>query len=230
MTMKPAKTYAMADDTESVICSLVSDLRPVVPLRPRRLWVLAIAWTSLAAICVIVIYGARTEWANATIASLPNTPGVIGKPALFAGLGVLGLIQMIALSRPSGRANTFVTLAMIMIFATLLGRLSFEVSTAGPVEVFKGLIGANLPCAATILIGGCVGFVGLWAVWLRRCASAEPGSLAAFGGLATASLTAAAYAIHCNMDAPVYLVGMYATSIFAVALMGQLIGRHYLQW
>jgi hypothetical protein len=92
------------------------------------------------------------------------------------------------------------------------------------------LQGGNTLCFETIVGGGLIGFGLLWGMWLRRAATTSPVALGALSGLAAASLSASAYAIHCNMDAPAYLLLVYGVAVGLITALTALFGRRLFKW
>src|SRR6185437_12001899 len=121
---------------------------------------------------------------------------IVGKPLVFLITGLSALWSLGALIRPEGRLRP-PTLAPVIV-----GMAVVQYIGDGPVKTLHSPQGGNSLCFATIAGGGIIGFGLLWALWLRKAATASPVTLGALGGLAASSLAASAYAIHCNMDAP----------------------------
>ena len=84
--------------------------------------------------------------------------------------------------------------------------------------------------AQTIVCGGGAGLIAMWRLWLRRTATSHPAILGAMSGLATGALMAAAYAIHCDRDTPVYILGIYGGGVAIVTAIAALLARKLLRW
>jgi hypothetical protein len=216
--------------SDALLDTLAKDLRPVRPMRLWPLWLMAAAGLLTAAVFVIVAYGPRPEMAALGRGVWPRAFAVIGKPLLFLATGLSAMWAMGGLVRPEGRLRP-VTLAPVALLVLLvLGLFGVQYASEGPAKVAESLNGGDTLCFSTIVGGGAIGFGLLWALWLRKAAPAAPVTLGALGGLATASLMAAAYAIHCNMDAPVYMLLVYGASVGLFTAIAALLGGRLLRW
>jgi hypothetical protein len=65
---------------------------------------------------------------------------------------------------------------------------------------------------------------------LRRGASTAPGLSGAAAGLAGSALAAAAYALHCTEDSPLFYVPWYGVGIAGVTALSAMLGRRLLRW
>jgi len=184
----------------------------------------------LAALFVIVMYGPRREMVALGHGQWPDGFVVVGKPLLFLITGACALWSLGGLIRPEGRLRA-VNLAPVALLVVLVAVLfGIQFITEGPARVAKSLDGGDLQCFGTIVGGGTVGFIGLWALWLRKAATPAPVTLGALSGLAVASLMAAAYAIHCNMDAPVYILLIYGGAVAVFTAAAALAGGKLFRW
>ena len=100
----------------------------------------------------------------------------------------------------------------------------------GVVATFDHAFGAAGLCFSTVFVGGLGGVGLMWRLWLRRSATSYPVLLGMMSGLAASTLSAAAYALHCNMDAPVYILFVYGSAVAAVVAISGLVGRRFLNW
>ncbi|MGZ3297945.1 MAG: NrsF family protein [Asticcacaulis sp.] len=216
--------------TDALIERLTAELKPVRPLRTWPMWLAAIAALAAVSVFVIVVCKARPEMAALLHGVWPGNLMAIGKPLLFLVVGLSAFAAMPALMRPEGGLQPRPLLPAAFMVLLMLAGLLVQVVMEPPAKVMASLIGGNLLCFSIIFGGGAVGFILLWAVWLRRSASPSPRSLAALAGLGTGAIAAAAYAIHCNMDAPIYLLSVYGFAVVAFAGVASLIGGRLLRW
>jgi hypothetical protein len=216
--------------SDSVIDTLVGRLSPVKPLKASVLWRGAALTVVIAAVYVVLLYGMRPELRVLSQRMLMHRPMILLKPILFLLLGVSALRGVAELARPEGRLRFRVLLPALLLVGALLGVFVHDVTAHGWARTFNNAFGAAPLCAMTILCGGTVGVVLMWRFWLRRSATSHPAQLGAMSGLAAGSLMAGAYAIHCNMDAAVYLLLVYGVAVAVFTGLSALVGRTLYRW
>jgi hypothetical protein len=216
--------------TDPLLDTLANDLKPVRPMRLLPLWLIAGAGLVVAALFVIFVYGPRPEMAALGHGVWPSAFMIIGKPLVFVITGLSALWSLGALIRPQGRLKPL-TLAPVALLVVLIVLMAIaQYIGDGPAKTLHSLQGGNTLCFATIAGGGAIGFGLLWVVWLRKSATTAPVTLGALSGLAAASLAAAAYAIHCNMDAPAYLLLVYGVAVGLITALAALAGSRLFKW
>ena len=193
--------------------TLTHDLKPVKPLRSRPLWLGALAGLIVAVLYIWFLYGPRPELAALTQGNVPGSHMPIIKPLMFLALGIGALWGVAGLVRPEGRPKLRYLLPVLIIGGIVFGNLLVEYQREGWDRMTDNLNGGVLICYMTILCGGMAGLIALWRLWLRRSATSHPVALGAMSGLATASLMASAYALHCQGDAPIYLLLVYGAAV-----------------
>ena len=216
--------------TDAFLDKLAADLKPVKPMRLWPLWLMAGAGLVIAALFVIFVYGPRQEMTALGHGVWPAAFVVIGKPLLFLITGVSALWSIGGLIRPQGRLRPLTLAPVALLVLLVLVLFAVQFATDGPAKVAKSLDGGDMLCFETIVGGGAIGFALLWGLWLRKAATAAPVTLGALSGLAAASLMAAAYAIHCNMDAPVYILLIYGAAVAVFTGVSALAGRRLFKW
>lgn len=216
--------------TEAFLDKLANDLKPVRPMRLWPLWLMAAIGLVIAALFVIAVYSPRPEMMAMSRGVMPSTFMIIGKPLLFLVTGLTALWGVGDLVRPQGRlrlrtvAPTIVLLVLVVVSA--IGQYMGD----GPASTMHSLQGGNLLCYETIMGGGAIGFGLLWGLWLRKAATAAPVALGAMSGLAMASLSASAYAIHCSMDSPAYLLLVYGVAVGLITAIAAMLGNKLFKW
>ncbi|ESQ83686.1 hypothetical protein AEAC466_11815 [Asticcacaulis sp. AC466] len=220
----------MTDSRDDIIDSLADNLKPVRPMRDSLLWAGAAGGLLLAVLYISTFYGFRPEIVNLPKGTLPAHFTPVGKPLLFFGLGVTALWTVSRLTRPEGEMKAIYLLPVLAALGLTLFNMTVELISDGWAASAERLNGGVVVCFTTILCGGMAGLLLLWRFWLRRSASSHPTALAAMSGLATASLMASAYALHCNMDAPVYMVLIYGLAVAIFTGFATLLGRRLLKW
>lgn len=216
--------------TDEWLDKLAGDLKPVKPMRLWPLWLMAGIGLVVAAVFVIFVYGPRPEMTALGHGAWPARFVVVGKPLLFLVTGSSALWSIGGLIRPEGRLRPLTLAPVVLLFALMLVLFGIQYASQGPAKVADSLNGGDTLCFATIVGGGAIGFILLWALWLRKAATAAPVTLGAVSGLAAASLMAAAYAIHCNMDAPVYMLLIYGASVGLFTAVAAFAGKRLFRW
>lgn len=210
--------------------TLTHDLKPVKPLRSRPLWLGALAGLIVAVLYIWFLYGPRPELAALTQGNVPHSHMPIIKPLMFLALGIGALWGVAGLVRPEGRPKLRYLLPVLIIGGIVFGNLLVEYQREGWDRMTDNLNGGVLICYMTILCGGMAGLIALWRLWLRRSATSHPVALGAMSGLATASLMASAYALHCQGDAPIYLLLVYGAAVAILTGIAALLGGKLLRW
>ena len=217
--------------SDALIDDLTKGLKPVKPMRLWPMWAGAGLGFVLAGLYIWFLYHPRPElralMANGT---WPTNPVVLLKPLLFLVLGISALWAVSGLARPEGRMKLRYLIPVLVLGGITMGNLITEIRTYGTEDIPDRLNGGVDVCFTTILCGGLAGLVVLWRFWLRRTATSHPVVLGAMSGLATASLMASAYALHCNMDAPVYIVLIYGLAVAVFTGFAAILGKWLLRW
>ena len=213
-----------------MIDDLTRDLKPVRPVRAGLLWAGSVVGLILAAVCVIVLLGPRVEMVLLMAGHWPANPVVLMKPALFLISGASALWAISGLTRPEGRLKLRYMLPVLAVLGLIFGNLAAELARSDTADIVQKLNGGITTCFTTILIGGLIGLAALWWLWLRKAATSHPVALGAMSGLAAASWMAAAYALHCNMDAPVYIFAVYTLAVAVFTGLAAILGGRMLKW
>jgi len=216
--------------TDDLLDKLAGDLKPVQPMRLWPLWLMAGIGLVLAAVFVIFVYGPRPEMTALSHGAWPAAFMIVGKPLVFLITGLSALWSLGALIRPEGRLRPPTLAPVVLLAGVIVVMAVVQYIGDGPVKTLHSLQGGNSLCFATIAGGGIIGFGLLWALWLRKAATAAPVTLGALGGLAASSLAASAYAIHCNMDAPAYLLLVYGLAVGLITALAALAGKRLFSW
>jgi len=219
----------MSDASDKLIDELAGDLRPVRPLNTRPLWLGAALAFAAAALYIFFSYGPRPEIAAFVRGEGMTAPMAWFKPLLFVVTAAGALWAVADLARPEGRLRWRTLVPLILALAIELGALLGDAVTK-PSEVERGLHQPAILCMTTVVCGGLAGLIVLWRLWLRRAATSHPVVLGAMAGLATGSLMAAAYAVHCDRDWSVYILVYYGGAVAITAAIAAWLGRRVLRW
>lgn len=220
----------MSSPDDALLDSLTSDLKPVKRLRSASLWIGAAAGLVVALVYIFVFYGPRGDIVALMRGGALVNPMVIGKPLIFLVVGLSALWSVADLARPEGRLKLLPVLPALAVFGIVLGNLLSEMAIFGTDNFARQLNGGGHVCFITILCGGMAGLIVMWRLWLRRAATSHPVLLGAMSGMAAASLMASAYAIHCNMDFPIYILLFYGTAVAVSSAIAALLGAKLLKW
>ncbi|ESQ76108.1 NrsF family protein [Asticcacaulis sp. AC402] len=211
--------------TDTLIDALTQNLKPVKPLRAWPLWLGAGVGLILAMIYVVYFYRMRPEFTGA-----PMTFMSVGKPLLFLVTGTSALWAVSGLARPEGWLEWRHVLPVAAMLVVVVGAFGLDIGRSGVADLRADLDGGVGLCYLTILCGGAAGLIAMWRLWLRRTATSHPVTLGAMAGLAVGSLMAAAYSLHCDMDAPVYLLLVYGLAVAILTAAAAIIGSRLLRW
>ena len=220
----------MSSPDDALVDSLTSNLKPVKRLRSASLWIGAAVGLLVALIFIFVLYGPRGDIVALMRGAEMTNPMVIGKPLIFLVVGLSALWAVADLARPEGRLKLLSVLPALAVFGLVLGNLLSEMAIFGTANFARQLNGGGHVCFITTLCGGMAGLVVMWRLWLRRSATSHPVLLGAMSGMAAASLMAAAYAIHCNMDFSIYILLFYGTAVAVSSGIAALLGARLLKW
>ncbi|MBP2157678.1 MULTISPECIES: NrsF family protein [Asticcacaulis] len=216
----------MSDD---ILDHLARDLKPAKPLSVKALGIGAAVATVLAAVYIFVLYGARPELKALLGGDFSIDPMAWFKPLLFIAIGAGALWSVADLARPEGRLRLRTLAPLLIALGFVLVALVADLFARG-FGAFRNIGDPSVLCVLTIVCGGGAGLILMWRLWLRRAATSHPGVLGAMSGLAAASLMAAAYAVHCDRDTPVYILGIYGGGVAIVTAVAAVLGRRLLRW
>jgi hypothetical protein len=215
---------------DPLISNLTSELKPVRGMAMRPLIIGVIAGIVLAVIYVAIVQGVRPEIKALMSGHWPHIAMVVGKPLLFFITGLSALWAMSGIYRPEGVLKPYRLWPVFGLLGLVLLGIVIEGATLGAGEVMTRLHDPFITCWTTVFGGGAAGFAVLWVLWLRRAASSYPGVFGALSGLMCASFMASAYALHCDRDAPIYILTYYGLAVAAFAGLAGLFGRRFLKW
>ncbi|UDF05159.1 NrsF family protein [Asticcacaulis sp. AND118] len=209
----------MVEPQRDPIERLIIDLRPVTPLNPLRLLLLSVVVAGLILAVVFSIYGIRPDIFRSAEDGAWIPPTAILKPLMWAWVGFSALHVVVDLSRPEGRLHWSDLAPLPVVALGQLGLTSLEVAREGWAATFAPGFGQANLCAGTLLAATFLGMRLADPVWLKFTASSHPMVLRLMTAIAFATLAAAAYALHCPMDQPYYMVGVYTPAIAFAALI-----------
>ncbi|ADU15326.1 NrsF family protein [Asticcacaulis excentricus] len=208
----------MVRPPHDLIEQLSEDLRAVKPLSAWRLMGLALVFAAATLFWVVGVYGMRPELSDLEQA-LAQPRFALLKPVVWGWAGLSALHAANALSRPEGRCHWSDLAPMAVILLSHGLALWWEVIHAGWEAATAGGFGGAALCGLTIIISVWVAMRLVTLVWLSRTASSQPRLLRLCTAFGFAGLAAAAYALHCPMDQPLYTLCVYLPAIGMVLLI-----------
>jgi hypothetical protein len=213
-------------DTESLIRRLAADAAhaPVPPPRPGTRLAVAAALGAVAALAISISgLGVRADLASSLV-SLPAGLKFVAPLALAAGAFVWarGLARPDA--PPLGARMLLPAAALFMAPALGAGlpALSEDVGATlanGTAWVCLALLGLTALAPLALVLAA-----------MRSTATTNPGWAGFAAGLLAGGVAAAAYAVHCPLDAVSFVSIWYPAAIGLVGLAGALAGRRLLRW
>ncbi len=213
-------------DTDDLIRRLAADAgsAPVEPPRiSARLAMAAALGAGSALLLSVGGFGPRADLASALM-TLPAGLKVAAPLALAAG----AFLWATGLARPD---------APPLGARTLLPAVGLFAAPAVAAGI-PALIGDASATMSNGTAWACLALLGLTALAplvfvlfaLRRAATTSPGWSGFAGGLLAGGITAAAYAVHCPLDAVAFVSLWYPAAIVGIGLAGAVAGRHLLRW
>lgn len=211
--------------TDDLISLMSASARPVDTGWLRRAtWSCAIVTLSVTAGLVLLVLGARPDFARAWM-TLP----VIAKAALGGSIAAIALVLFQNSLRPGRKPAQRLPFVAVPLLAAV-GWALFTLAQA-PADQWNALIFgrywrscliavplyALLPLAVLLLLA-------------RRGAPVDGVLTGACAGLASAGLAIIAYSLHCPDDAAPFLATWYTIAIAIMAALGALILPRFLRW
>ena len=211
--------------TEELIDTLVESAAPVQRLRPPL--VRAALWLAFAAALVALIAAGHGGIRPGFLVQLQQPAFAVTTGAALA-TAILSAITAFAVSIP-GRSRWWLALPLpaLTVWMSTIGYGCFaDWVSLGP-DGFR--VSAEMPCAA-LLVMTSIPLAIVLAAMLRYAATLRPGAVAVTGGLAIASIVAAALPLFHDHDATVLiLVWNVGTAVLITGLAG-LFGRRLFGW
>lgn len=216
MTMDP--------DTDTLIASLVDDLRPARVLRRRHGLGLTAAAAAATMVIAAVVFGFRSDISAGRFDTL-----FLIANGLFLILGIACAATVIAMGNPQVGSRHF-GWRWVAAAAGLLP-LSAVIMLASGTETPPGTVMSvhEMDC---VLAGVGLGLLTAAALvfWLRRGAPTSPERAGLLVGIASGCLGIFAFAFHCSSDT-IYHVGLWHTApVLISALLGRLLVPRLVRW
>jgi hypothetical protein len=180
-----------------------------------------------ALVLAVILVGLVLGYRDDLVAALGD-PLSTGRYLLALALALLAGRLAFAMSRPEAPRGGMWMLALVPLAASVLWIGTLAVTPAGAVGMAitgKTMVSCliSIPSLSILTTGALI-----WA--LRQGAPVRPGLAGLLAGLAGGGLAAAAYALHCTEDSPLFYVTWYSTGILIAGALGALAGRRFLRW
>lgn len=205
--------------------SLAEELTPVKPLRSSGAIGSMVFLTAAGGVFVVSTLGFRDRFLDATA----TDPMFLIRTGLLVVLAAASLTAATSMARPAvGTSRTgwrwAAAAALIVPIAAAVAALVGRTPVAERLHPVNGV-----ECLTySISIGLVLGAVLTW--WLRRGAPTSPERAGTVTGLASGSLGALAYSMHCPHNDIVYIGLWYTLAIATTTLAGRLLVPRLVRW
>lgn len=209
-----------------MIETLVDNLTPTKVLKNKNLYGFYTLTLVMFAFVVISFFGLRVDYKSAL-----DSGSMFWKPAIFLLASLGGLYAMSSLARPQGRLS-IITLGFIGLSIALMtwqAIIQYPNISLAQISDSFGKPTASL-CLLVTVVGGMLLTFAFWKLWLNKTASTRPVLLGALSGFTSANIAATGYALHCNMDGVLYILGFYGFGVLALTGLGAIFGKKVLNW
>ncbi len=207
--------------TDDLIRTLSADAAPRRPLTATLAAGLLPA-AAFAVAAVGAVLGYRPDLAAAMRDPISVQRVIV--PLLLLALALPGVLR---LARPDGQARLSPLLLPAAIAAGLVAMTLVTTPAEGWAAAWIG--STMLWCLGSIPLLSIAPVAAIFLV-LRRGAPTAPARAGMLAGLAGSGVAAAAYALHCDEDNPLFYVSWYGLAILAVTLISAWLGPRLLRW
>lgn len=214
----------MSRHSEQLIAQLVDELRPIVPLHPRRGHVWAVEAAVLAVALVVFGPGVRSD----LMAGQP-APLFLVSSGIFLLLAAATSWTAIEMGRPSvgmyREGWAWATLMAALLPAAALLTLLLDLTHGHPIGVDTG----GLHC---LTMGTELGLVmaATLTLWLRRGAPSSPARAGLIVGLAAGATGIFAVSLFCPHDDIAHIGLWHGGAIALCAALGRFIVPRFIRW
>ncbi len=214
----------MADNTETLIAGLVSDLRPMAPLRQRRGMALALAGLIAGCLLALSVFGMRADFRI-----MQPDPMALTGAGLFLVLALASAWGAVDLARPyvglrregwgwtALMAAVLPAAALVVLLGELLGGGSGTLAMNGPACMTCGLVLALVTGALLVL-------------WLRRGAPPDPARAGLLVGVAAGASGIFAVSLGCPHSDLVHIGMWHGLTVVLAGIAGRLIVPRLIVW
>lgn len=178
----------------------------------------------LSLVLTVTIIGLRHD-----LASSIETARVASKIMTSATLAACACALVVSIGQPGAPLRMHALLFLAPMVLVLLS-VTLELIVVPQDQWAASLMGKHAVfCLLSIPLLS-LGPLAILLMALRQGAPERPGLAGAVAGLAASAMAAAAYALHCPDDSPLFVITWYGAAITVVALIGAVAGRRLLRW
>ena len=214
----------MADNTETLIAGLVSDLRPMAPLRQRRGMSLALAGLVAGCLLMLSVFGMRADFRI-----MQPDPMALTSAGLFLVLALASAWSVIDLARPyvglrregwgwtALMAGVLPLAALVVMAGQVIGGSPSTLAMNGSECMACGTVLALLTGALLVL-------------WLRRGAPPDPARAGLLVGVAAGAAGIFAVSLYCPHNDLVHIGIWHGMTVVFAGIAGRLVVPRLIVW
>ena len=214
----------MADNTETLIAGLVSDLRPMAPLRQRRGMSLALAGLVAGCLLMLSVFGMRADFRI-----MQPDPMALTSAGLFLVLALASAWSVIDLARPyvglrregwgwtALMAGVLPLAALVVMAGQVIGGSPSTLAMNGSECMACGTVLALLTGALLVL-------------WLRRGAPPDPARAGLLVGVAAGAAGIFAVSLYCPHNDLVHIGIWHGLTVVFAGIAGRLVVPRLIAW
>lgn len=214
----------MPNPSDTLIASLVGELRPVKPLSFARGLTYALSAAAVSALAVVGSFGVRPD-----LIAGQFDPVYLIATGLFLVLGIAAAVTVIVMSRPQvGNEHGGWVWAAAMV--ALLPLAAIIVSFGGGSDVLsRESLTHGLEC---LMVGGGASMLvfTILVSWLRKGAPTAPDRAGLLTGIAAGSLGIFAFSLHCADNDIVHIGLWHSGVVLLMAVLGRTLVPRLVRW
>jgi len=214
----------MPDDPDTFIDNLVSELKPVAPLRQRTGMMRALFALAIGAFLVVTVFGMRPDVRSGHLDPMFLLPtGLFLVLALATAWATIDMARPFVGTRRDGWAWTALMAAVLP--GAALGLIASELLHGQQVALDHG----GLFCLA---FGTLIGLLTACALvlWLKRGAPASPAKAGLYTGVAAGAAGIFAVSFHCPHNDLIHIGIWHGGTVILSGLVGRLALPRLLTW
>jgi hypothetical protein len=209
--------------TQDLIAVLARDRRAAAP--PGLL----LARTLPLAVVVAAVVLLGTAGPRADLAQVLTTPRFVFKFVVTLSLAVPALVLLPRLATPLPDTAGWLR-ALWLAPVVLLAGVLLELVVLPGASWFPSAVGHNARWCLTMVPLLAAAPLAASLYCLRQAAPANPALAGAIAGLASGSLAATVYALHCTDDSPLFVALWYTLGVSLVSGVGALLAARLARW
>lgn len=213
----------MPDPSDTLLESLVADLKPVTPLRQRNGMMLASLALAIGGLLVVAMLGMRRDFALGHPEPLVLTAaGVFLVLALASAWAAIGMARPAVGTRRDGWGWTALMAAVLP--GSALALICLKVITDQPVAIDRGQSCLALGCGVGLLTAAAL------VAWIRRGAPSSPARAGLLTGVAAGAAGIFAVSLWCPHDSLLHIGLWHGGTVVVMGLLGRLALPRVFAW